>query len=231
MGRPRKALLDRTRIGRTALELVDETGDFTLPEVARRLGVQTASVYHHVDGRAGVIELLRDRVADGLDAGALDQRPWDTALTLWARSYRAAFAAHPRAIPMLMTAPVRAPRVIEQYERLAGLLLETGFAPEAVMPIITGLDNIVLGSALDMSAPQEMWVVAGDAEAPHLALAQSAAARPARAERAFDLTLAGFVDHCRGLLEEGRPAPAPREVSDHRTRSGSGDPSGTATTR
>ncbi|MDQ4113644.1 MAG: TetR/AcrR family transcriptional regulator, partial [Actinomycetota bacterium] len=55
-GRPRKALLDRDRIGATALELVDETGDFTLPELARRLGVQTASLYHHVDGRTGVIE-------------------------------------------------------------------------------------------------------------------------------------------------------------------------------
>ncbi|WP_447035725.1 TetR/AcrR family transcriptional regulator [Streptomyces sp. DSM 118878] len=207
MGRPRKALLDRTRIGRTALELVDETGDFTLPEVARRLGVQTASVYHHVDGRAGVIELLRDRVADGLDAGVLDQRPWDVALEAWAGSYRAAFAAHPRAIPMLMTSPVRATRVIEQYERVAGLLLDTGFAPETVLPIITGLDNIVLGSALDMSAPEDMWVIGEEAEAPRLALAQ-AAAGPARADRAFGLTLAGFLTRCRVLLEESPARPA-----------------------
>ena len=80
MARPRKALLDRMRIGRTALELVDETGDFTVPEIARRLGVQTASVYHHVDGRAGVVELLRERVVDGLDPATLDERPWDVAL-------------------------------------------------------------------------------------------------------------------------------------------------------
>ncbi|NBE57110.1 TetR/AcrR family transcriptional regulator, partial [Streptomyces boluensis] len=174
MGRPRKALLDRARIGATALELVDEKGDFTVPEVARRLGVQTASVYHHVDGRAGVVELLRERIVELLDASLLDARPWDAALEGWARSYRAAFAAHPRAISLLMTSPVRAPRVIEQYEWVAGLLLDAGFAADEVMPIITGLDNIVLGSALDMSAPEVMWVAEEGVEAPRLTAAQTA---------------------------------------------------------
>ncbi|MBC2865243.1 TetR/AcrR family transcriptional regulator [Streptomyces mexicanus] len=205
MGRPRKALLDRRRIGRTALELVDETGDFTVPEIARRLGVQTASVYHHVDGRAGVIELLRDQVVDDLDPAALDEGPWDVALQAWARSYRAAFAAHPRAVSMLMTTPVRAPRVIRQYDRVAALLLAAGFAPELVMPVVTGLDNIVLGSALDMSAPEVMWVVGADVEAPHLAAALVATGAD-RADRAFELTLAGFLAHCRALLASGGSA-------------------------
>ncbi|MCG8967527.1 TetR/AcrR family transcriptional regulator [Streptomyces sp. CL12-4] len=222
MARPRKALLDRMRIGRTALELVDETGDFTVPEIARRLGVQTASVYHHVDGRAGVVELLRERVVDGLDPATLDERPWDVALETWAHSYRSAFAAHPRAIPMLMTSPVRAPRVLEHYERVAGLLLDAGFVPESVMPVITGLDNIVLGSALDMSAPEVMWVVGEKAEAPRLALAQ-AATGPSRADQAFGLTLAGFLAHCRGILAGDRPAAAAGEAGEGPARTvGSG---------
>ncbi|MFJ9853075.1 TetR/AcrR family transcriptional regulator [Streptomyces sp. NPDC101150] len=204
MGRPRKALLDKERIGATALELVDEKGDFSVPEVARRLGVQTASVYHHVDGRAGVIELLRDRVTDAIDPGTLGDARWDVALEAWARSYRAAFAAHPRTIPMLMTSPIRAPRVLAQYDQVVGLLLDAGFAPDAVMPVITGLDNIVLGSALDMSAPEPMWEVSGDVSAPRLAAAQ-AATGPGRADRAFDLTLAGFLAHCRELLAQALP--------------------------
>lgn len=199
MGRPRKALLDRERIGATALELVDEKGDFSVPEVARRLGVQTASVYHHVDGRAGVIELLRERVTEAIDPGTLQDAPWDLALAAWARSYRAAFAAHPRAIPMLMTSPVRAPKVLAQYDRVAGILLDAGFAPSAVMPVITGLDNIVLGSALDMSAPETMWEISDGVSAPRLSAAQDATG-PARADQAFELTLAGFLAHCRGLL-------------------------------
>ncbi|MFG2141363.1 TetR/AcrR family transcriptional regulator [Streptomyces sp. NPDC048650] len=198
MGRPRKALLDKERIGATALELVDEMGDFSVPEVARRLGVQTASVYHHVDGRAGVIELLRERITDAIDPGTLGDAPWDLALAAWARSYRAAFAAHPRAIGMLMTSPIRAPKVLSQYDRVAGLLLDAGFAPAMVMPVITGLDNIVLGSALDMSAPEPMWDVSGDVDTPRLSAAQEATG-PDRADHAFDLTLAGYLAYCRGL--------------------------------
>ncbi|MFE1775242.1 TetR/AcrR family transcriptional regulator [Streptomyces sp. NPDC059008] len=204
MGRPRKALLDRERIGATALQLVDEKGDFSVPEVARRLGVQTASVYHHVDGRAGVIELLRERVTDAIDPGTLHDASWDRALAAWARSYRAAFAAHPRTIPMLMTSPVRAPKVLAQYERVAGMLLDAGFDPSAVLPVITGLDNIVLGSALDMSAPRIMWEVSDGTRAPRLSAAQDAAG-PARADQAFELTLAGFLAHCRELLERQAP--------------------------
>lgn len=114
MGRPRTPLLDRERITTTALELVDEQGDFSVPQIARRLGVQTASVYHHVDGRDGIVELLRERICAAIDGGTLDGRPWDAAVAAWARSYRAAFAAHPKAIPLLTTSPVRAPRVLDR---------------------------------------------------------------------------------------------------------------------
>lgn len=157
MGRPRTPLLDRERIGATALELIDEQGEFSVPQVARRLGVQTGSVYHHVDGRAGVVELVRERVSASIDTATLGLRPWDAALTAWARSYRAAFAAHPHAIPLLMTSPVRAPKVLRQYEQAVRLLLDTGFPLAEVMTVITALENLVLGSALDLAAPETMW--------------------------------------------------------------------------
>ncbi|MFH8572321.1 TetR/AcrR family transcriptional regulator [Streptomyces sp. NPDC017993] len=203
MGRPRKPLLDRARIGATALRLVDEQGEFSVPQIARALGVQTASVYHHVEGRAGVIELLRERVADAIDASALDAAAWDTALESWARSYRAAFAAHPRAIPLLTTSPVRAPKVIAQYEQAAGLLLDAGFAPPDVIPVIAALENVVLGSALDLAAPEAMWEVADEADAPRLAHAL-AAAGPARADLAFELSLAGVMGRVRAELHNRR---------------------------
>lgn len=199
MGRPRKALLDRERIGGTALQLIDEKGDFSIPEVARRLGVQTASVYHHVDGRAGLIELLRERIAGAIDASALDTAPWDTALAAWARSYRAAFAAHPRAIPLLTTSPVRAPAVLAQYERAAGLLLDAGCAAPDVIPAIAALEAVVLGSALDLAAPETMWEVADAAGSPRLAHALSAAG-PARADVSFELALDGTMRRIRELV-------------------------------
>ncbi|MFJ3902171.1 TetR/AcrR family transcriptional regulator [Streptomyces sp. NPDC090025] len=202
MGRPRTPLLDRARITTTALELVDEQGEFSVPQIARRLGVQTASVYHHVDGRDGIVELLRERVAAAIDSGSLDHGPWDTAMAAWARSYRAAFAAHPRAIPLLTTSPVRAPKVLEQYEKAVGLLLAAGFPLPDVMPVIIALENLVLGSALDMAAPERMWELSDETATPQLARALGALGE-GRADAAFELALAGYLAHCREMLTDG----------------------------
>ncbi|PKW11794.1 transcriptional regulator, TetR family [Streptomyces sp. 1222.5] len=198
MGRPRTPLLDRERITTTALRLIDETGDFSVPAIARRLGAQTGSVYHHVDGRDGIVELLRERICEAMDPGTLDLDPWDTALEAWARSYRAAFAAHPRVIPMLMTSPVRAPRVLEQYERAVSLLLEAGFDRAGIMPLIIALENLVLGSALDLAAPETMWELADGTPTPRLAEAL-AAVGDGRADRAFEVGLTAFMNHARTL--------------------------------
>ncbi|MFC8509579.1 TetR/AcrR family transcriptional regulator [Streptomyces sp. NPDC057411] len=202
MGRPRTPLLDRERITTTALELVDEQGDFSVPQIARRLGVQTASVYHHVEGRDGIVELLRERVCDAIDGGVLDERPWDAAVAGWARSYRAAFAAHPRAIPLLTTSPVRAPKVLRQYEKAVVRLLDAGFPLADVMPVIIALENLVLGSALDMAAPEAMWELADETATPQLARALAAVAEgsEARTDAAFELALAGYLEHCRRRL-------------------------------
>ncbi|WYB30112.1 TetR/AcrR family transcriptional regulator C-terminal domain-containing protein [Streptomyces sp. SM1P] len=216
MGRPRTPLLDRERIGATALELLDEHGEFSVPQVARRLGVQTGSVYHHVDGRAGVIELVRERVSASIDTATLDLHPWDTALTAWARSYRAAFAAHPHAIPLLMTSPVRAPKVLAQYEQAVRLLLDVGFPVDRVMTVITALENLVLGSALDLAAPETMWELPADSPGTENLAEALAAIGPGRADAAFELALGAFMEHCRTHL--GPPAadsdpPAPSSLS------------------
>ncbi|MER7518023.1 TetR/AcrR family transcriptional regulator C-terminal domain-containing protein [Streptomyces sp. NPDC126499] len=200
MGRPRTPLLDRERITTTALQLVDEQGDFSVPQIARRLGAQTASVYHHVDGRDGIVELLRERVCDAIDDAALDLDPWDAAMAAWARSYRAAFAAHPRAIPLLTTSPVRAPKVLLQYEKAVARLLAAGFPLADVMPVIIGLENLVLGSALDMAAPEMMWELADETATPRLAAALAAVAG-GRSDASFELALDGYLARCRRLLD------------------------------
>ncbi|MFE1547183.1 TetR/AcrR family transcriptional regulator [Streptomyces sp. NPDC058718] len=200
MGRPRNPLLDRERITSTALRLVDTQGEFSVPQIARTLGVQTASVYHHVDGRDGIVELLRERVCDAIDGETLGLEPWDAAMEAWARSYRSAFAAHPRVIPLLMTSPVRAPKVLAQYEHAVGRLLDAGFALPDVMPVIIALENLVLGSALDLAAPETMWELADETATPRLARALGAIPE-GRADQAFELALTGYLAHVRTLLD------------------------------
>ena len=205
MARPRKALLDLDRIAEVALDLVDETGDFTVPEMARRLGVQTASIYHHVDGRSGIVELLRARVGREIDASLLDDQPWEPALRAFAYSYRAAFAAHPHVVPLLTGEPVRAPEVLDCYERLVALMERAGFSPPDIMAALTAFENFVLGAALDLAAPEVMWAIPADAHAPRLAAALAAQpAGPSRADRAFDFGVTVLIDgFVRMLAQDG----------------------------
>lgn len=182
---------------------VDENGDFTVPELARRLGVQTASIYHYVDGRAGVIELLRARIGRLLDPAPLELRPAEVALRAYFRSYRAVFAAHPRVLPLLATSTVRSPEVIPIYERVTVLLREVGVPAGDVMAVLTAMENFVLGSALDLAGPEVMWDIPPGVEAPNLT--EALAAQPIgvnRADHAFDLGLDTMLSL---MLRRGAP--------------------------
>src|SRR5688500_14213094 len=92
LGRPRVALLDRDKLGTAALKLVDRDGDFTMPGLAKHLGVQVSSIYHHVPGgRSEVVELVRVLVTNRIDGSAFNTLPWDEAFVVWAHSYLEAF--------------------------------------------------------------------------------------------------------------------------------------------
>lgn len=174
MGRPPRPLLSPEKICRAALDLVDERGGFTLPRLARRLGVSPSSIYHHVQGRPEIITGMRSLISadvlahDGFPPGT---GSWREQVVRWARIYRAALAQHARAIPIFAGEAVTDDATLEIYERLAGLLAAHGFEPRAVIVAVSVLDSYVLGSALDAASPALAWVTQPQAHpALHAAL-------------------------------------------------------------
>ncbi|RJL32818.1 TetR/AcrR family transcriptional regulator C-terminal domain-containing protein [Bailinhaonella thermotolerans] len=214
MGRPRTPLLDRRRIGAAALKLADEQGALSIPALARSLGVAPSALYYHVTGRDEIIALMREELILTSDLSPDPSQPWDRALEDWARSYRDAFAAHPGAVPLLAVAPLAEPFMHAMYERVAGLLLDAGFAGEHVLPLVTALESFVLGSALDLVAPSVMLSGVDREAAPRLsAVLDQGSAGGGRAERAFELGLRALLTGFRALLGEPPPrdAAAPAE--------------------
>lgn len=202
VGRPSTPQLDRASIGAAALELVDREGTLSMPALARRLGVQVSSIYHHVDGRAGVIGLVRDLVTADIDAACFAVEPWDRALDTWARTYRTAFAAHPAAVRLLATETIGGRQNLAMYAAATAGLLRAGFPVEQVMGIVVGVENFLLGAALDVSAP-EVPIAVDDDEAATDDLRRALAAAPSGPERslqAFDLGLAALIEGLRALL-------------------------------
>ncbi len=198
MARPRRPILSRDLIVATALELVDRTGRFTLPELAQRLGVSVSSLYHHVDGRASIVEGIRGLVTATM--APLTEPDWRDAVVHWATSYRDAFASHPAAIPLLVGQTVSDPLTLAHYERLAELLQDrAGLVGADLVVAITMLDTLCLGAALDLAAPAEVW--ADRARDTALARSLVGTSHAALSRAAFDRQLRLIVD------DLARPAP------------------------
>lgn len=199
MGRPSVPILSTDRIVSAAMDLVSATGGFTIPELARRLKVSPSSLYNHVSGREQIVELLRDRAMSEVDLPDSDtDRPWAEVVADIMRSYRRSYARYPRLIPLLTAHAVNSSHAFTMYNALAVTLTRGGFDPADTLRIITLFDNYVLGSALDLAAPDEPWESAAEV-GPELAAALSTGTpKPARADDAFEFGLAVVL---RGLAE------------------------------
>jgi AcrR family transcriptional regulator len=196
VARPHRPILSPGLIFTTALELIDRNGRFTVPELAQRLGVSVSSLYHHVEGRAGIVEGVRGLMTSGMASPPPDVE-WPDAVRGWATSYRDAFAAHPSAIPLLVGQSITDPLTLGKYDQLADILeQQAGLRGDELLIALTMLDNLCLGAALDLGAPSEVWAVHDRDSA--LARALAGAQRTDRSRVAFDRQLDQIIETLAG---------------------------------
>ncbi|WP_280700091.1 TetR/AcrR family transcriptional regulator C-terminal domain-containing protein [Kitasatospora sp. GP82] len=139
-----------------ALALVDEEGATALSttRIAARLGVKGPSLYNYVSGRDEIIDGICDLIVAEME---LDPsiRPWTAALDSWAHSYRAAFAAHPNMVPLLVTRPTRSVTALQGYANAFAVLREAGWPEEHLVPIVQCIEYFLAGAALDFGIPRK----------------------------------------------------------------------------
>lgn len=187
MGRPSKPLLSTDRIASAAMDLVNKTGGFTVPELARALKVSPSSLYNHVAGREQIVELLRERAMSDVALPADDpHRPWTDVVADIMRSYRQSYARYPRLIPLLTSHAVNSDHALTMYNVLAVAFDRAGFDPADTLRAITLIDSFVLGSALDVAAPDEPWQAGADVGPEFAAALATGTTKPERADDAFE---------------------------------------------
>ncbi|MFJ5958551.1 TetR/AcrR family transcriptional regulator C-terminal domain-containing protein [Paenarthrobacter sp. NPDC092416] len=201
MPRPLVPLISIDALVSAALELVDEAGDFSLPKLAKRIGVSQSSIYNHVSGREEILELMRGRIIAESPYAVHEGQDWEAALRTVIRSYRDAFARHPRLAPLLVLQTVQESQVLSLYENLAVALEDAGFRGQDVVSAISTIDSFALGFALDLAAPDVVWAPPAEGY-PTLSRALTyAGPSDQRGERAFDFGLEILIAGLRSRLQ------------------------------
>ncbi|MFI5529893.1 TetR/AcrR family transcriptional regulator [Kitasatospora sp. NPDC051853] len=199
MARPRTPLLSRERIVGAALALVDAEGLAALStrRLATELSVSGPSLYNHFATKDELLDAVVDGVMGEVDLSMFrEPADWRTALRDWARSYRAALAAHPNVVPVLAQGPGRRPNALRLADAVFGCLVEAGWPRGQATRIGALMRYFITGSALGSFAggfPEDAALY-GE-EYPHLGEAHKLAEHRRRIdEGAFETGLEALLD-------------------------------------
>lgn len=220
MARPRTPLLSRERIVAAALRLIDDEGLDALStrRLATELSVSGPSLYNHFATKDDLLDAVVDSVIGEVDLSMFGTAPgavgpvgdtgnagsagaagtaWPEALRDWARSYRAALAAHPNIVPVLAQGPGRRPNALRLADAVFGHLVESGWPRGQATRIGALMRYFVTGSALASFAagfPADAEVYDA-ADYPHLGEAHRLAGhRGTVDEGAFETGLEALLD-------------------------------------
>ncbi|MFL0285057.1 TetR/AcrR family transcriptional regulator [Mycobacterium sp. SMC-21] len=199
MGRPRVPLLNRELIRDTALDLIDRDGlaEMSMRKLAAELGVQASSLYKHYPTKDDVLDAVASRVAGEIDTSGFDRGDdWQDALAAWARSHRAALAAHPNLVPYLATGPGRRDVSLRIADAVHGGLVGAGWPPREATLIGAATRSLVLGSTVgsfsrgftdDVQVYRDRY--------PHMGQAHLLRGKADQIDTAgFELALTAFID-------------------------------------
>jgi AcrR family transcriptional regulator len=182
-------------------------------ELARRLGVEAASLYNHVSGKDDVLDGMVELVVAEIDlpAGGVD---WKQAMRRRAVSARRAFARHPWAAGLIDSRAPSGPGSLSYANQVLGALLAAGFAPRDAAHAFLTLDSYIYGferqrAILALSDEVDTGEIAQEVlaaipEGEYSALARVAAeyaAAPFDDAAAFDFGLDLILDGLQRLLE------------------------------
>ncbi|MGA3490132.1 TetR/AcrR family transcriptional regulator [Micromonosporaceae bacterium DT55] len=221
MPRPRQALLTRERIVAAACELVDADGldAFSTRRLAAMLGVRGPSLYNHFATKDEILDAVADNVIADVDISMFTRLEWREALRDWARSYRAALAAHPNIVPYLARGPGRRHTALTMADAVYGALVRAGWPPARATHVGALMRYFVAGSSLGSFARGFVGDPGiYDERYPHLSQAHRLADHQRSVDDgAFELGLRALIDGLSRTYEEvvGPLSPLPPTAQAH----------------
>ncbi|WP_020661283.1 TetR/AcrR family transcriptional regulator [Amycolatopsis benzoatilytica] len=148
-GRPRKGelRLSKDAILTAALAVVDEDGvaAVSMRTVAQRLEVDAKSLYHHVDGKEGLLDAIAGHLLGRIVVPEQTGQP-DVDLRAIAQAFRRAARAHPQAASLVLTRQLPSAAALVPAEAVLSVLRRAGAAPDEAVHLLRALLAVVVGS-------------------------------------------------------------------------------------
>lgn len=154
-GTPRRtgAGLDRALVVARATALADEhgLGAVTMRAVARGLGVEAMSLYHHVANKDALLDAMVEELFAQLGLPD-DTDGWRAALAGRAGAVRELFRAHRWAVGLMESRRAPGPATLRHHDAVVGVLLRAGFTVPWAAHAFAALDSYVYGFAVQEAA-------------------------------------------------------------------------------
>lgn len=167
--------------------------------VARELGVEAMSLYHHVAGKEQLLDAMAESLMQRIappDARAA----WQDGLRSYAHSQFTVMRDRPWGLPLLESRRQPGPTVLARHEAVLECLRSDGFGVREAAHAFSIVDSYVRGFVLTL---QNLPFEAGDGAAEMLdELDQLAQWAPRLAEVATELTSTGAYDYADGFSDE-----------------------------
>ncbi|MFF1818206.1 TetR/AcrR family transcriptional regulator [Kribbella sp. NPDC058245] len=149
---PGRPAMSFDRVIRTALELIDEVGpdDFSMRLLAKRLGSSTATLYRHFKGKDEILVHVVDHLFGEIPrylTGVSPDSTWQAKLTGSAEAMFRTLTQHPRVASLLDDQVPLGPHALAGREIALGVLLASGFPPEAAARAFTAVGHYIIGFA------------------------------------------------------------------------------------
>ena len=143
-----KAPVNAARTLQVALDIADQEGidAVTMRRLARELGVEAASLYHHLDGKTQILDGLVDLVAAEVEPPT--STGWRKAISQRAHNTRTTLRRHPWAVSLMASRTSPGPATLRLLEMGIRCFREGGFSVALAAQAISVVDSYVHGFVL-----------------------------------------------------------------------------------
>ena len=148
-GAPPRAPLNRGRALITAVALADAEGigSLSMRRLARELGIEAMSLYHHVANKEDILDGMIELVFGEIELPPVDA-DWKTAMRVRARSARAAMTRHPWAISLMESRSSPGPATLRHHDAVLGSCRAAGFSVPMAAHAFSLVDSYIYGFVL-----------------------------------------------------------------------------------